>query len=68
MAETHDNDLAATSLPRTLWVLRFATALHKRQPSLSAADTMSIAMEEFQRQRERPPEHAADLCAQHRFA
>jgi len=67
MAETHDDDLAATSLPRTLWVLRFATALHKRRPSLSAADTMSIAMEEFQRQRGRPPESAADHCAQQRF-
>ena len=67
MAETHDDDLAATSLPRTLWVLRFATALLRRQPSLSAADTMSIAMEEFQRQRSRPPESAADHCAQYRF-
>ena len=67
MAQTHDDDLAATTLPRTLWVLRFATALHKRQPGLSAAKTMSIAMEEFQRQRDRPPESAADLCAQHRF-
>ncbi len=67
MAQTHDDDLAATTLPRTLWVLRFATALHKRQPSLSAADTMSIAMEEFRRQRDRPPENVADLYAQHRF-
>ena len=67
MAQTHDDDLAATTLPRTLWVLRFATALHKRQPSLSAAETMSITMEEFQRQRDRPPEGAADLYAQHRF-
>ena len=67
MAETHDDDLAATTLPRTLWVLRFATALHKRQPSLSAADTMSIAMEEFRRQRDRPPENVADLYVQHRL-
>jgi hypothetical protein len=67
MAETHDEDLAATTLPRTLWVLRFATALHKRRPSLSAAETMSIAMEEFRRQRDRPPENVADLYVQHRF-
>lgn len=65
--ENPQDEAPPSTLPRTLWVLRFATALHKQRPQLSAEQTMSIALEEFKRERDRQPERAAHLCALERF-
>jgi len=63
MAPMHDDDPAPSTLPRTLWVLRYATALHKLASGLDVADVMSIAMREFDRERDRQPEQAAQRYA-----
>ena len=62
MAQTNADD-AVGSLPRTIWILRFATALHKLQPQISGPVAMSIAMKEFEREHDRQPEKAAELLA-----
>ena len=63
MTQLHD-DPAPSALPRPLWVLRFATALHKLRPHLATAEVMTIANEEFAHERDRQPERWAEICAE----
>jgi len=63
MTQLHDDDLTPSTLPRPLWVLRFATALHRLRPNLAAAEVMAITNEEFTRERDRQPERWAEICA-----
>ena len=50
-----------SSHPRTIWLLRFATELHKRRPQISGVEAMSIATQEFEREHNLQPERAAQL-------
>ena len=58
-AETDSSAGRPPPLPRMVWVLRFATELHRLHPLIDGPAAASIGARTFDAGRDRPPETAA---------
>ena len=51
-------------IPKPVWILRFATHLHKLRPLVSSSEALAVAKKAFNEVRDLQPERAAEAYAE----
>ncbi|MEP6872949.1 MAG: hypothetical protein ABI887_01155 [Burkholderiales bacterium] len=52
------------SIPKAVWILQFATHLHKLRPLIASPKALALAKQAFEQEPGRQPENAAEAYAE----